>query len=211
MNTFHDHPPIEAGAALAHARAAMILVHGRGSSAHDILTLAREWDHPAWAWIAPQATDGVWYPQRFTAPLEANEPWLSAALAALERTFDQLQQAGIPATQTVLLGFSQGACLSLEYAARHPQRYGGIAGLSGGLIGPPGTTWNTSGSLAHTPVFLGCSDRDSHIPAERVRESATLFEQLGADVTLQFYPGMGHTINQAEIAWVDALLRSHTP
>lgn len=195
-------PVLLAGSSLAAARAAMIVVHGRGASAEDILDLANHLPRDGISYVAPQAADHTWYPYRFTEPIERNEPWLSSALALLGRLVAQVEAAGIPAERIALLGFSQGACLALEFAARTPRRWGGVFGLSGGLIGPPGTTWPDLGSLEGTPIFLGCSDVDSHIPAARVEESAERLRELGADVTVRLYPGMGHTINRDELSHV---------
>jgi predicted esterase len=161
---------------------------------------------PGIAYLAPQAANNTWYPYPFTQPLQRNEPWLSSALARVGEMLARIEQAGIPAERTYLLGFSQGACLSLEYAARHARRYGGVFGLSGGLIGPDGTPRDYAGSLDDTTVFLGCSDVDFHIAKERVLESAEVFRRLGAAVTVRLYPGMGHTINDDEIAFVRQIL-----
>lgn len=188
------------------ARAAMILVHGRGASAEDILSLAEELPQPWFAFLAPQAAGNTWYPQRFTAPLSANQPWLDSALAAIGRVAAQVAAAGIPPERTYLLGFSQGACLALEYAARNARRYGGVAGLSGGLIGPQVEPNRYPAGLAGTPVFLGCSDIDPHIPQERVMETARLLEQLGAQVDMRLYPGMGHTVNDDEVQAVQQMM-----
>jgi predicted esterase len=161
-----------AGQPLDRAAAAMVLLHGRGGTAQAILSLAEELAHPGFAYLAPQAGGNSWYPLSFLAPIERNEPHLSSALAALSAVLETLVEAGIPPERTVLLGFSQGVCLTLEFAARQARRFGGVVGLSGGLIGPPGTPRDDPGSLAGTPVFLGCSDPDPHIPKERVVKSA---------------------------------------
>jgi predicted esterase len=199
-------PVLVAGVPLDKAQAAMIMVHGRGASAHDILSLANEIDTPGFAYLAPQAADDTWYPYPFMQPIASNEPKLSSALSVIADLLAKLEQAGVPAERTMLLGFSQGACLSLEFAARNARRYGGIAGLSGGLIGPDGTPRDYSGSLAGTPVFLGCSDVDFHIPATRVNESADILARLGGDVTKRLYRGMGHTINQDEVDFVRGMM-----
>jgi predicted esterase len=159
------------------------------------------------AYLAPQAAGNTWYPYSFLAPLEHNEPGLSSGLAVLADRLAQLGDAGIPPERTLILGFSQGACLAVEFAARHARRYGGVIGLSGGLIGPDGTPRDYAGSLDGTPVFLGCSDIDPHIPLARVEHSADVLALLGADVTTRLYPGMGHTINQDEIAFVRDLVQ----
>ena len=191
-------PVVEAGEPLAKARAAMILLHGRGATAADIVTIAAELMHPGFAYLAPQAEGNAWYPYPFTAPLEANEPYLSAALGVIESLLTKVE-ATIPAQRVILLGFSQGACLTLEFAARHARRYGGVVGLSGGLIGPPDTPRDYPGTFDGTPVFLGCSDIDPHIPKERVVETAEVLKRMGTKVTIRLFPGMGHTVNQEEI------------
>ena len=156
--------------------------------------------------MAPQAAGHTWYPYSFLAPIEQNEPGISSGLGVLAGLVEDLGRAGVPASRVGVLGFSQGACLSLEFAARHADRYAAVVGLSGGLIGPPGTPRDYAGSLAGTPVFLGCSDIDAHIPVERVRESATVFRRLEASVDERIYPRMGHTINQDELDAVRDLL-----
>jgi predicted esterase len=199
-------PVLRAGQALERARVALVLAHGRGATARDILTLAEELDRPACAYLAPQAAGNTWYPNSFLAPLPSNEPDLSSALQAIADALARVAAAGIPPERTVLVGFSQGACLTLEYVARHARGYGGVAGLSGGLIGPDDTPRDYAGSLAGTPILLGCSDVDPYIAASRVEDSAETLRRLGAAVTLRLYPGMGHTINEDERAWLRALL-----
>lgn len=199
-------PVLVTGEPLKSARAAMILVHGRGASAEDILTLVPEIDQPGFAYLAPQAAGHTWYPYSFLAPLSSNEPWLSSALSVIASLFEQVAEAGIPPERTILLGFSQGACLSLEFAARNARRYGGVAGLSGGLIGPDGTPREYQGSLESTPAFLGCSDVDFHIPKQRVQQSAEILQRLGGDVTMRLYPGMGHMVNEDEIEFVRGMM-----
>jgi predicted esterase len=197
---------VVAGEELGQARGAVVLVHGRGGSAEDLLALAREWRTDGLALLAPQAHGNTWYPYSFLAPLAQNEPALSSALATVGAVLARVAGAGIPAERTVLLGFSQGACLALEYAARNARRYGGLVGLSGGLIGPDGTPRDYPGTLDGTPVFLGCSDIDMHIPKERVLESETMLRALGGTVEARLYPGMGHTVNRDEIAFVQGML-----
>ena len=196
------------GEPLGHARAAMIMVHGRGGSADDILTMTGELGVAGFAYLAPQAAGNSWYPYSLLSPIARNEPGISSGLAAIADVLETIERAGIPAEQTMLLGFSQGACLALEFSARAPRRYGGVAGLSGGLIGPEGTARTYSGSLAGTPVFLGCSDVDPHIPAPRVIETAAVFRRLGAEVDMRIYPGMGHTINEDELDAVRGMMRA---
>jgi predicted esterase len=199
-------PIAEKGAPLARAKAAMIMLHGRGGSAEDMLALADVLAPPDLACLAPQAARHSWYPYPFTAPIERNEPWLSSALRVIDILLERLGEAGVGPERVALLGFSQGACLGLEYVARHSRRYAGVIGLSGGLIGPDGTPRDYPGSLAGTPVFLGCSDIDPHIPLARVRETTAVLRRLGGAVTERIYPGLGHLINEDEIRSVQGLL-----
>lgn len=201
-------PVLRRGPAPAQARLAVVLVHGRGDSAGGILGLADTFDAPDVTWVAPQAAGHTWYPYSFMSPMAQNEPGLSSGLAVIGSLVSALGAEGIPPERVVLMGFSQGACLSQEFAARHARRYHAIVGLSGGLIGPPGTPREYPGAFAGTPVFLGCSDVDPHIPVERVHESAAVFERLGAQVDERIYPRMGHTVNADEIKAVQALLSS---
>ena len=200
-------PVVTAGASLENAQAAMVMVHGRGATAESILTLVPALDAGGFAFLAPQASGNTWYPNSFLAPIPSNEPGISSGLAAIEDVIARIEDAGIPRPRIMLLGFSQGACLSLEFAARHATRYGGIACLSGGLIGPDGTPRDYTGSFHGTAAFLGCSDIDSHIPAARVSESAAVLKRLGANVTMKLYPGMGHLVNEDEIAAVSAMMQ----
>jgi phospholipase/carboxylesterase len=199
-------PVLHAGEPLERARAAMILAHGRGASAADIMTIATEVVFPGVAYLAPQAAGSAWYPHPFTAPLEANEPYLSSALAVLSSLVAKVE-ATVPASRIVLLGFSQGACLTLEFAARNARGYGGVVGLSGGLIGPDATPRDYPGDFQRTPVFLGCSDVDPHIPKARVIESGQVLERMGAVVTVRLYPGMAHTVSPDEIEAVRAIVK----
>jgi len=195
-NTLH------AGRALTDARVAMILVHGRGGTAADILTLSEQWNQSAYAYLAPQATGNTWYPQSFLAPVQQNQPYLDQALARLDGLMHELAETGISADRVILGGFSQGACLVSEYVARHPKRYGGVALFSGGLI-----TLQHQGDLDGTPVFMGNSDRDAHIPHARFEESAALLADLGARVDARVYPGMPHTIVQDELDAVGRMMQ----
>jgi phospholipase/carboxylesterase len=199
-------PILRAGEPLEQAQAAIVMVHGRGATAENILELAVELNQPGFAYLAPQAAGDTWYPYSFLAPLARNEPGLSSGLAAIANVLAQVAQVGIPLERTMLVGFSQGACLVLEFVARNARRYGGVAGLSGGLIGPDGTPRDYPGSLAGTPVFLGCSDVDFHVPKERVQLSAQVLQRLGGQVTMRLYPGMGHTVNQDEIDFVRGMM-----
>jgi predicted esterase len=201
-----DQPVLWAGVALERARAGAIFVHGRGADARDILGLAAEVDPGDIVFVAPDAADHTWYPHSFLAPIEQNEPGISSGLRVLDALVERLDGAGIPREKILLLGFSQGACLTLEYAARHARRFGGIAGLSGGVIGPPGTRRDYAGSFEGTPVFLGCSDIDPHIPKARVEATAEIFQRMDANVTMRLYPRMGHTVNMDELSVVRDLL-----
>jgi predicted esterase len=207
----HGRQPVEwRGRVLAEARLAVILVHGRGGSAHDMLALSEEFDVNDVAFAAPQAAAGTWYPHSFLAPIAENEPGISSGIQVLSGLLSNLAHAGLPSERVALIGFSQGACLALEFAARHAQRYAAIVGLTGGLIGPPGTRHEYSGSFQATPVLLGTSDVDQHVPVERVREAADVFRRLAAAVDLRVYPRMGHTVNRDEIAAVRDLLMLST-
>jgi predicted esterase len=201
-----DQPVLTAGPKPADARLTVILVHGRGASAEDILGLAQELRLSDVAYLAPQAAGHTWYPYSFLSPIQQNEPGITSGLGTLARLVDMAGHQGVPADRVAFLGFSQGACLSLEFAARHARRYAGVFGLSGGLIGPAGTARDYPGSLDGTPVFLGCSDIDAHIPLERVRESAEVFRRMGAAVDERIYPRMGHTVNEDELEAVRTML-----
>ncbi|HXQ82144.1 MAG TPA: dienelactone hydrolase family protein [Opitutaceae bacterium] len=189
------------GQPLPAARGAVILVHGRGSSPQDIAGLAGALPGAGLAFLAPAAEGGTWYPQRFLVPIENNEPWLSSALDLIASLAAEVRSAGVAPERTGLVGFSQGACLALEFAARHPLRYGFVAGLSGALIGPLGAP-RPAGDLRGTPVLLGCAARDPHIPLEYVEQSAETLGRLGADVTKRIFPGGSHTVFPEEIEWL---------
>jgi predicted esterase len=197
---------LAAGAGLGDAKAAMIMVHGRGANAADILSLAEVFERPDIAYVAPEAVGHTWYPRPFVSPVEANEPYLSSALKAIASLLARLATNGLTPDKVALLGFSQGACLALEFAARNPMRYGAVCALSGGLIGDTLDRARYQGSLAGTPVFLGCSDNDAHIPLARVNESTAIMRALGGEVTEAIYPGMGHTINEDEVDHVRRLI-----
>jgi len=201
-------PVLQAGAGLAAARAAMIMVHGRGADAADILSLSEVFQRDDIIYLAPQAAGQAWYPYRFVEPVGRNEPYLSSALRVIAGLLAWLGERNMPVEKVLLLGFSQGACLALEFAARNPQRYGGVIGFSGGLIGANVSPEGYTGSLNGTPVLLGCSDVDPHIPLARVRETTKVMRRLGAAVTERIYPGLGHTINEDEIAHARAILES---
>ena len=203
-----DQPLVTAGAPLDVAEGAVVLVHGRGATARSIIRLADEFHQRGVAYLAPQAARNTWYPNAFTAPVESNEPGRSSGLRAIQNAVTEATEANIPTERVMVLGFSQGACLASEYVARNPRRYGGLAVLSGGLIGESVDPSDYQGDLERTPVFLGCSDVDPHIPEERVHASAAIFEELNGDVTTRLYEGMGHGINQDEIDQVSEMVTS---
>ena len=201
-------PVLAAGAPLHEASRAVVLVHGRGGSARGMLALGEaQLDDGNVAFVAPDASNQTWYPASFMGPLDRNEPWLGSALGVLDRISHQLEsEAGFPMEKVLWVGFSQGACLTLEYVLRRGGRRRGVAGLSGGLIGPDGHRWTLTRPQEGTPVFLGCSDVDPHIPVERVHETTEVLTQHGARVTERIYPGMGHTVNDDELDEVRKLL-----
>lgn len=203
--------PLLAGAPLGPGTVALVLVHGRGASPEDMHALWHALALPGTSLIAPRARNATWYPQRFTAPLEANQPWLDSALGAVGDALALAAAHGVPAERTVLGGFSQGACLACEYVARNPRRLGALVGLSGGVIGPDDVPRAATGDLAGTPVFLGCSDIDPHIPRGRVEATRDLLEALGAVVDARIYRGMGHTVNDDEVRAVRALVHALLP
>lgn len=206
MKPHGGQPIATAGLPLGESDAAMIMVHGRNATPRNILDLVPRLDRPRFTYLAPAAAGNTWYPYSFLAETATNEPGLSSGLAVLEELVAALVSRGIRKEHVALLGFSQGACLAAEFAVRHANRYGGLILFSGGLIGPPGTTWDDGGSFGSTPVFLGCSDVDAHVPKTRVDESAQVFARMGAHVTERIYPGMGHTVNEDEIASARAVM-----
>lgn len=197
---------VEAGAPLTRAKGVMVMLHGRGAGAEDMLRFAEVLAQPDFAFLAPQANGRSWYPSSFLAPIQENEPYLSSAMLMLDGLLARLESSGFSAERVVLFGFSQGACLALEYAARHARRYGGIVGLSGGLIGPDGTPRDYPGDFSGTSAFLGCGDADPHIPPPRVRETDHVLTAVGAVVRVKLYSGMGHTINDDEVAHIRGIL-----
>ncbi len=197
---FHD------GVALTAASRVMVMLHGRGGSARDILSVASYLKAPDVHFLAPQATDNTWYPFSFMSPIVQNQPWLDDALLLLDDILEDIFQAGVSSSCIYLLGFSQGACLSLEYAARKARVYGGVVAFSGGLIGEKIYSEHYQGDFGGTPVFIGNSDTDPHVPWQRSEASGSVFQELGAKLTLKSYPNMAHTINQDEIDWVKNLL-----
>jgi len=197
-----------AGAPLNRAQAAMLMIHGRGAKAEDILVLTNQLAQPGFAYLAPQAAGNTWYPNRFLVPIAENEPWLSSALSFISSVLAEIIAAGIPPERVMLLGFSQGACLTLEFAARNAKRYGGVVGLSGALIGPDDTPRDYAGSLAGTSVFLGCSEADFHVPKERVNQTAEVLQKLGGEITKRLYPNLDHSVNQDEIDFVRGMMQA---
>jgi len=207
-NDPHAGQPVHTeGPAPADARLTMILVHGRNAGSQNILATARELHLEDVAFVAPQASGNTWYPHSFLAPIAQNEPGITSACRMLARLVASLVDEGIASRRIALLGFSQGACLTLEFAARNARQYAGVFALSGGLIGPPGTPRDYPASFERTPVFLGCSDLDPHIPVERVHESSEVFRRMQATVDERIYPGMGHTVNEDERQSIRSILR----
>jgi predicted esterase len=200
-------PVVRLGPDLKKAAGAIILLHGRGASAESILGLYDEIGDASLVALAPQAAGHTWYPQSFLAPIQANQPYLDSALSKIESIVAEVLAAGIAGERIAILGFSQGACLTTEFVARHPRRYGAAMGLTGGLIGPEGTPRNYPGSLAGTPVFLGSSDPDPHVPFWRVEETRDVLSKMGAEIDLRRYPGMGHTVNEEEVDVCRELVR----
>lgn len=197
---------LRAGAPIDQASTAVIAIHGRGASASDIIGVAQAIDAPHVAWLAPDAASHTWYPYSFLTPVEQNQPFLDSAISVVGGLLQHLEDSGIAAEKTVLLGFSQGACLVSEFVARHPRRYGGLVVFSGGLIGATINPADYSGSLDETPIFGGCSDSDAHIPVERFEITGHVLTQLGGSVDFHVFPGMGHTINLAELTAAKALI-----
>lgn len=197
-----DERVLRRGSEPERAQGALVMIHGRSASAEDMMALAGELDVEGLSLIAPQAQGRVWYPESFLAPRKANETHIDGAFTLLHRLIAELEERGLPRTSIALVGFSQGACLALDYAFKQSgtgRPLGGVIALSGGLIGPPGTDFTPTADLAGMPVFLGCSDTDPFIPAERVRESHDALRRAGAQTTMQLYPGMPHTVNADEI------------
>ena len=194
-----DQPVLTVGAELTQATAAVILLHGRGASAEDILGLATGMYDERFAYLAPQAAGNAWYPYSFMAPIEKNEPWLSSALAKVGTIVQQAVAAGLSRDRIFVCGFSQGACLSSEFVARNPARYGALIAFTGGLIGPPDADLHHKGDLGGMPALFSSGDPDPHVPWTRVLESAKQFTAMGAAVKTQHYPGRPHTVLPQEI------------
>jgi predicted esterase len=197
---------LRAGAQVSDATSAVIAIHGRGSSASDIIGIAKAIGLPGVAWLAPDAASHTWYPYSFLTPVEQNQPFLDSAISVVGGLLQHLEDSGIPAEKAVLLGFSQGGCLVSEFVARHPRRYGGLVVLSGGLIGESIDPAGYSGSIEHTPVYGGCSDIDPHIPLERFEVTGQVLADLGGAVDFRVYPGMGHTVSLDELSAAKALI-----
>jgi phospholipase/carboxylesterase len=202
-----DQPVLQRGAAFRSATGAVVLLHGRGASAEDILGLAQDFDLPELVYLAPEAAEHTWYPYSFLSPIEQNQPWLDSALNLVAETLQRAITAGIERPKIAIVGFSQGACLATEFVARNTARYGGLVAFTGGLIGPPGARFVYSGELSGTTCFLGAGDCDPHVPWKRVEETASVLSGLGAVVTLRRYPGLPHTINEDEINQAKTILR----
>lgn len=202
-------PVIYKGAAAENAKAAMILIHGRGADAESILTLTEVFAEENFLYAAPQAYHNTWYPFSFLAPVDDNEPGITSGLSKINSTLKTLNEKGISTERIMLLGFSQGACLVLEYCSRFPQKFGGVVGLSGGLIGPDGIVrQKTNSNLKGSNIFIGCSDVDPHIPIERVHFTANYLEEISGNVTKKIYRGLGHTINDDEIKNIKVLMNN---
>lgn len=199
-------PIVETGRPLGESHVAVIMVHGRNAAPANILDLGRRFERPDLTYLAPAAANRTWYPHSFMADLASNEPGVSSGLGVLQELVERVEAAGIPRSRIVLAGFSQGACLTSEFALRNASRFGGILVFSGGAIGPEGTTWNVATNFDKTPVFLGCSDQDAHVPESRVRQTADLFTRAGAEIMHRIYPGMGHLVNDDEIAIAQQIL-----
>jgi phospholipase/carboxylesterase len=199
VDPHRDQPILTRGAALKDALGAVVLLHGRGGSADNILGMTEGMLHPGLAYLAPAAAQNTWYPLSFLAPKEQNEPWLTSALKKVEATLQIIRDSGIPNEKILICGFSQGACLSSEFVARNPTRYAGLIAFTGGLIGPPGMDLTYPGDLAGTPAFFGSGDPDPHVPWSRVQESIDVYTRMGAKVASKRYPGKAHDVSQDEI------------
>ena len=207
MTVIHENQAVvQTGKALTEARAVMILLHGRGDTSQGIMGLTEQLEHPGFAFLAPQAASNTWYPYQFLEPTERNEPYLSSALQTILNILEKTLES-VPLERTFILGFSQGACLALEFAARHGGKFGGLIAFSGGLIGES-LELSKYKNLEQSPVFIGCSDVDSHIPKTRVEASAVMLEQLNANVAWRLYPNFGHTINQDELEMAKGLMQT---
>ncbi|MBW8243639.1 alpha/beta hydrolase [Muricauda oceani] len=203
----HNEPVVQAGKSLQEAKNVLIMVHGRGDSAQSFVHLAKELDIPGdFAIIAIQAVGNTWYPYSFLAPVSQNEPQLTQSLDGLKEVYDNLMELDFVAENMFFLGFSQGACLALEFCARHAKKYGGVIAFTGGLIGSEINATDYRGEFENTPIFIGSSDVDPHVPLLRIEQSETILKTMGGHVIKKIYPGMGHTINQDEIQMANLIL-----
>lgn len=202
----HSKKIFTSGKNINEAKKALVMVHGRNAFAEDILALAGYFKPDDFALLAPQAENNTWYPYSFLAPPKQNEPWLSSALNILNKVAADINNAGIADENIYFLGFSQGACLMLEYITRNAKKYGGAVAFTGGLIGDKIYSENYSGDFKDTPVFIGSSEPDPHVPTERVYATSAILKNMHADVTLKIYQGLGHTINKDEIEQANKLI-----
>jgi len=202
----HSKKIFTAGIPISEAKKVLVMLHGRGAFAEDILSLAGYFNLQDYALLAPQATNNTWYPFSFLMPPQQNEPWLSSALNVLNEVVTDINKDGIASDNIYFLGFSQGACLTLEFVTRNARKWGGAVAFTGGLIGDKIYKENYNGDFLNTPVFIGTSDPDPHVPVERVNASTGILKNMHADVTTKIYPNMGHTINKDEIEQVNNLI-----
>ncbi len=207
----HQENIVTSGKELSATGKVLIMLHGRGGTAEDILGFASHLDVKEFTLVAPQATNNAWYPYSFMAEPAQNEPWLSSALALVKGIVDDLYQKGIPSHHIYFTGFSQGACLTLEFVTRNARKYGGVAAFTGGLIGDKIYPENYTGDFQGTPVFIGTSDPDPHVPVVRVNATSNILKDMNARVTEKIYPNMGHTINQDEIEHANTLVFNAHP
>jgi predicted esterase len=210
MKPHAGQPVLLRGKPLGEGAAVMIMVHGRNAGPGNILELVPALDHPDFTYLAPAAANGTWYPLSFLSEIRKNEPGISSGISVIHGLVDRAVEHGVPVERVMLLGFSQGACLAVTAAFQRPDRYGGVIVYSGGLIGPSGTKWEAAGSFDGTPVLLGCSDIDPHIPKRRVDETAATLQGMGAVVTERIYAGMAHTVNEEEIALTREIMSTVT-
>ena len=199
----HKRNILQGGVPIEEAKNAMIMIHGRGGDARGIMELSQYFPLNDFALLAPQATNSTWYPYSFLAPADQNEPWLSSAIHIIHSLIEEIIEKGIPSHKIYLLGFSQGACLTLESTARRAQKFGGVIAFTGGLIGDTINRENYNGDFMGTPVFIGTGDPDPHVPVQRAKDSTIILQDMGATVTEKIYPGIGHTITKEEIDWVN--------
>src|SRR6476469_9862596 len=195
----HSKKIFTAGKPISEAKKVLIMIHGRGAFAEDILSLGGYFSLNDYALLAPQATNNTWYPFSFLAPVQQNEPWLSSALNVLNEVVSDINKDDITSDNIYFLGFSQGACLTLEYVTRNARKWGGVVAFTGGLIGDKIYEENYNGDFLNTPVFIGTSDPDPHVPVERVHASSAIIKNMHAGITTKIYPDMGHTIGKDEI------------